>query len=131
MAKISASIGKELYRVDIVSGSGNQLIADEPIAAGGKNLGFSPKELLASSLAACTSATLRMYADHKQWDLIEVKVYIELNRDEAENITTINRNIELTGDLSEEQKVRLLAVANNCPLHKILSNPIKINTVIV
>jgi putative redox protein len=72
-----------------------------------------------------------MYADHKQWDLIEVKVYIELNRDEAENITTINRNIELTGDLSEEQKVRLLAVANNCPLHKILSNPIKINTVIV
>ena len=131
MAKISASIGKELYKVDIVSGSGNALIADEPIAAGGKNLGFSPKELLGAALAACTSATLRMYADHKVWNLTEVKVDIELNRVEAENITTINRNIELLGNLSEEQRVRLLAVANNCPLHKILSNPIKINTVII
>lgn len=131
MAKVSASIGKELYKVEIISHSGNKLIADEPIAIGGKNLGFSPKELLASSLAACTSATLRMYANHKEWDLTEVHVDIELNRDDAENITTINRNIKLTGSLSEEQRVRLLAVANNCPLHKILSNPIKINTAII
>jgi putative redox protein len=131
MTKVSASIGKELYKVEIVSRSGNKLIADEPIAIGGKNLGFSPKELLASSLAACTSATLRMYADHKEWNLTEVKVDIELHRDDAENITTINRNIELIGNLNEEQKLRLLAVANNCPLHKILSNPIKINTVII
>ncbi len=86
---------------------------------------------MASSLAACTSATLRMYANHKEWDLTEVHVDIELNRDDAENITTINRNIKLTGSLSEEQRVRLLAVANNCPLHKILSNPIKINTAII
>jgi putative redox protein len=131
MAKVSASIGKELYKVEIVSRSGNKLIADEPVAIGGKNLGFSPKELLASSLAACTSATLRMYADHKEWDLTEVNVDIELHRDDAENITTINRSIELTGNLNGEQRMRLLAVANNCPLHKILSNPIKINTVIV
>lgn len=131
MAKVSASIGKELYKVEIVSRSGNKLIADEPVAIGGKNLGFSPKELLASSLAACTSATLRMYADHKEWDLTEVNVDIELHRDDAENITTINRSIELTGNLNGKQRMRLLAVANNCPLHKILSNPIKINTVIV
>lgn len=131
MAKVSASIGKELYKVEIISRSGNKLIADEAIAIGGKNLGFSPKELLASSLAACTSITLRMYPDHKEWDLTEVKVDIELNRDATENITTINRNIELIGNLNEEQRIRLLAVANNCPLHKILSNPIKINTVIL
>ena len=60
MAKINASIAKELYKVEIHSPSGNILFADEPIESGGGNKGFSPKELLASSLASCTAATLRM-----------------------------------------------------------------------
>jgi putative redox protein len=131
MIKVSANIGKELYKVEIVSDSGNKIIADESIAIGGKNIGFSPKELLVASLVACTNITLRMYADHKQWDLTEVNVDVEFNRDEAESITNINTNIKLTGNLNEEQIARLLSVANNCPLHKILSNPIKINTTIV
>ncbi|MDO8994020.1 MAG: OsmC family protein, partial [Daejeonella sp.] len=78
MTKIKAGIAKELYRIEIKSPSGNTLIADEPLDSGGKDLGFSPKELLASALAACTAATLRMYADHKKWDLQEVKLEIEL-----------------------------------------------------
>lgn len=128
MTKITSSIKKELYKVNIESSTGNVLVADEPIAMGGNDLGFSPKELLASALAACTSATLRMYADRKGWDLEEVKLEITLERDDKENKTTINRRLELIGNLDDSQKSRLLAVANACPMHKILSNPIDIHS---
>jgi putative redox protein len=131
MAKISSSIKKELYKVEIKSPSGNILIADEPVDKGGKDFGFSPKELLASALAACTSATVKMYANRKGWDLEEVKLEIELERDENENNTVINRKLILLGNLDETQRSRLLAVANSCPVHKILSNPIEINTHLV
>lgn len=128
MTKINASIAKELYKVEIHSPSGNVLIADEPLEAGGGNKGFFPKELLASALAACTAATLRMYADRKNWDLQEVKLEIELIQNETKTKTDIIRKIELIGDLSIEQKARLLSIANACPVHKLLSNPIEIST---
>lgn len=99
MAKINAHIGTELYRIEITSPTGNIVIADEPIESGGKDKGFSPKELLASALAACTSATVRMYADRKHWKLDEVKIEIELEWDKHEKRTTINRKIEFIGDL--------------------------------
>jgi putative redox protein len=126
MTKINSRITTELYKIELKSASGNMVIADEPIAKGGKDLGFSPKELLASALAACTSATVRMYADRKEWDLQEVKIEVDLN--DAENITTIDRRIEFIGELTQDQKKRLIAVANACPVHKILSRPIEINT---
>lgn len=128
MAKVTSSIKKELYKIEIKSQTGNVVIADEPIAIGGKDLGFSPKELLASALAACTSATVRMYADRKNWELQEVKLEIELVRDEKENKTTINRKLELIGNLDDTQRTRLLRIAESCPVHKILSNPIEIKT---
>jgi putative redox protein len=126
MTKINSRITTELYKIELKSASDNMVIADEPIAKGGKDLGFSPKELLASALAACTSATVRMYADRKEWDLQEVKIEVDLN--DAENITTIDRRIEFIGELTQDQKKRLIAVANACPVHKILSRPIEINT---
>ena len=128
MARISSSIKKENYKIDITSPSGNLIIADEPIDMGGKNLGFSPKELLASALAACSSATVKMYADRKGWDLEEVKINIELDYIPTENKTVINRKLEFIGNLDDTQKSRLLAIANACPVHKILSNPIEINS---
>ena len=131
MAKVTAHIGKELYAVEIKSPGGNTLIADEPVADGGQNKGFSPTELLAASLAACTTATLRMYADRKGWDLPEVDTDITLERDEAANKTVINRAIHLKGNLDETQRARLLQIANSCPIHKMLSNPIEINTQMV
>ena len=91
MAKISSSIKKEPYKIEIKSPSGNIVIADEPLNSGGKDLGFSPKELLASALAACTSATVKMYADRKGWALEEVKLEIELERDEKGNKTVIEQ----------------------------------------
>jgi putative redox protein len=128
MAKVSSSIKNEPYKIEIKSPTGNVVIADEPIDKGGKDLGFSPKELLASALAACTSATVRMYAERKQWPLDEVKIDIDLERDEVANKTMINRKIQFIGNLDDQQQKRLLAVANACPVHKILTNPIEINT---
>lgn len=131
MAKITSSIKNENYKVKITSPSGNIVIADEPADKGGNDLGFSPMELLASSLAACTSATVKMYANRKEWDLQEVKLEVELTRDDDANKTTINRTIVLLGNLDEKQRARLLLVANACPVHKILSNTIEIDTVLV
>lgn len=124
-------MGKDLYRVDIKSPTGITIISDEPLDNGGKNLGFSPTELLASSLAACSSITLRMYADRKKWDLAEVRVDVELKRDEEVNKTFIERKIGFSGNLTEEQKKRLILIATKCPLHKILTNIIEINTISV
>ena len=131
MAKISSHIGKELYKTEIASPGGNTLISDEPVENGGQNKGLSPTELLAASLAACTSVTLRMYADRKGWDLAEVNTHIELVRDEAVNKTAITRSIQLVGNLDETQTARLLAIANSCPVHKILSNPVEIKTELI
>ncbi|MCC6835768.1 MAG: OsmC family protein [Cytophagales bacterium] len=126
MAKVTSSIKKENYKIEIKSPSGNTVIADEPENMGGKDLGFSPKELLASALAACTSATVKMYADRKEWDLHEIKINIELDFRASENKTVISRKIGFVGNLDATQKSRLLAIANACPVHKILSNPIEI-----
>lgn len=131
MAKIVSSIKNEHYKVEIKSPTGNVVIADEPIAVGGRDLGFSPKELLASALAACTSATLRMYADRKGWELQEVRLEIDLERDEKGNNTIIERKLDLIGNLDETQRTRLLKIAESCPIHKILNGLIEINSQIV
>lgn len=128
MTKISSRIKTDNYRVEIKSPTGNVVIADEPVEKGGKDTGFSPKELLAAALAACTSATVRMYADRKQWPLDEATIDVDLVQDEKGSKTVINRKIHFVGNLDEEQKKRLLAVANACPVHKILSSPIELNT---
>ena len=129
MAAIKASIGTELYKIEIESPTGNVVIADEPVGKGGQDKGFSPKELLASTLGACTCATVRMYADHKAWDLEKVEASVELIDEEGQ--TKLIRKLQITGNLDEEQRIRLLAVANACPIHKILTHPIVIETVLV
>ncbi|TDE52639.1 OsmC family protein [Flavobacterium sp. GT3P67] len=127
MNKIIAHTGTELYKTEIKSAN-HTIISDEPESSGGKDLGFEPKELLASSLAACTSITIRMYANRKGWDLTDVKVEITFDTDPAENKFKIIRNIQFFGDLDNDQKARLLNIADKCPIHKILTNPIEITT---
>ncbi|PRZ27765.1 OsmC family protein [Flavobacterium granuli] len=127
MTKITAHIGTQLYRTEIKSPN-HILIADEPESNGGSDLGFDSKELLASSLAACSCITLRMYANRKEWNLTDVKVEVTVDRDPSENKTKIERIIQLFGDLDADQRARLLAIANKCPIHLILSNSIEINT---
>ncbi|HXD92916.1 MAG TPA: OsmC family protein [Bacteroidia bacterium] len=127
MANVSAVIHKEPYITEIVSGQ-NKLISDEPITNGGKGMGFSPGELLAASLASCTSITLRMYADRKNWALDTIVVDVEFERNEEKNTSDIIRKISFTGNLDTEQKKLLMAIADKCPIHKTLSSQITITT---
>lgn len=126
MVSIKASIGHELYKTEIVSPSGNVLISDEPVEDGGQNKGFSPKELLASSLAACTVATLKMYVNRKKWELEKIDIEVQLL--EVEGKTVFKRNIVLHGKFELEQLDKLLKIANACPVHKILSASSSVET---
>lgn len=131
METISAQIDTRLYRTEIKSASGNIVIADEPQEVGGKNLGFSPSELLASSLASCTLITLRMYINRKQWEVSEINIKIDFQRDAEQNISLFTRKIEIIGKIDEAQKQRLETIANSCPIHKTLTQSIEIKTTLI
>ncbi|SNR14397.1 bifunctional alpha/beta hydrolase/OsmC family protein [Tenacibaculum jejuense] len=112
--------------------SNHSLIADEPASVGGDDFGPSPFDYLNAALIACTTMTLKMYANRKQWDLQEVFVYVTRVKKSSEElgITSegINRHdhftkkIKLVGDLDEKQRARLLEIAAKCPVHKTLEN---------
>jgi len=124
---VKAHIGTDHYKVVLEAGK-NTMIADEPVSNGGGDEGMNPHEILASALGACTCATLRMYADRKEIPLEGINVTLNLRRDEEKNITIIKRDIQLQGDLTPEERDRLLIIANKCPIHKALSNPFDIKT---
>ena len=131
MDTISAQIDTRLYRTEITSASGNILIADEPQVMGGKNLGLNPTELLASSLASCSVITLRMYINRKQWNVSEIKVKIDFERDSDRNVSLFTRKIEVIGEVDDIQKQRLETIANSCPIHKVLTHSIEIKTTLI
>lgn len=117
------------YKTTIQAGK-HTFIADEPEDLGGADMGPMPTQLLAASLGSCTSITLRMYADRKQFPLNSVEVLVNIDKVSAEE-NKFSRKIRLVGDLTEEQRERLLQVANACPVHKILSGKIHIDTSLV
>lgn len=123
-----AVIGMEKYTSNVVS-AGHELLADEPMELGGADKGMNPFSLLAASLATCTTSTLRMYADRKQWPLEGVEVKVTLKRNEAFQGMLIDKEVHLKGILSPEQKARLLDIAEKCPVQKVLTGEIKVNTV--
>lgn len=99
----------------------HHFLADEPEKMGGADEGPAPMELVMAGLGACTSMTLRMYAQRKQWPL--EKVTVDLTHDKQKDGTeTLTRHIKVAGDLSEEQTQRLLEIANKCPVHRTLTN---------
>jgi putative redox protein len=128
---------KEGFRTQITAGQ-HQLIADEPKEAGGTDEGPSPYELLLASLGACTAMTLKMYVERKKLPVTDVEVLLTFDRihiDDCEScvkeerlkdqeVQHISRLIYVTGDVTEEQKERLLYIAGRCPVHVTLhSNP--------
>ena len=116
VAHAVASTGstKPAYRVDLRAGT-HQLVADEPAATGGGDLGPSPFELLLSALAACTATTLRMYADRHGWALTSLDVGVRYDLDD-EGRGAIERMITVPVDLTPEQRHRLADIAERTPV---------------
>lgn len=125
------------FRTEITAGR-HRLVGDEPEAVGGTDAGPSPYDLLLSALGTCTGMTLRMYADEKDWPLEEASVRLTHEKVHAEDcehcgtdsgtVERIERDIELTGDLSDEQRERLLEIANKCPVHRTLHSEIEVSS---
>jgi putative redox protein len=102
------------------------LIADEPVAAGGDDAGLAPHEWILVGLGACTSMTLKGYADRKGWPLEGVEVTVE--GEHKDGAFVLSRTIRVEGNLTGEQRARLLEIAEKCPVHKSLTGPIRIES---
>ncbi|SEP02531.1 putative redox protein [Mucilaginibacter gossypiicola] len=121
----TAFIGRTQYQT-VVNSGGHGLITDEPLKANGTNTGMNPFSLLLASLASCTVITLRMYIDRKMWPIEEIKADIEMYK--TLSGTRIETRLSFKGEVDDEQRDRLLKIANACPVHKILVGNIDINT---
>lgn len=119
----------------------HQFPSDEPIRVGGSNLGPTPYDLLLASLGSCTSMTLRMYANQKKLNITKIEVKLRHDRVHNEDCQAcldgkfvqdvIYRELIIEGDLTEEQRQRMLQIADRCPVHRTLHNELDIQTVLV
>lgn len=130
--------GEGRFTQDIQIGK-HRLIADEPTnVSGGLDRGPSPYDLLLAGLGACTSMTLRLYAEHKKLSLDQVVVRLRHNKVHADDcadcetkdgkVDFIDREVTLTGNLTDAERQRLLEIADRCPVHRTLESEIKIRT---
>ena len=136
---VTARTGPTGYATNIEV-RGHQLVADEPLDAGGTDQGPTPYDLLLAALNACTTMTLRMYADRKQWPLELVTVESSHDRVHARDcaecessdgwVDRIERRIELQGGLDQAQRQRLLEIAERCPVHRTLHSETIVKTVL-
>jgi len=125
------------FRTDIHLGK-HHITADEPASVGGTNLGPTPYGLLSAALAACTTMTLQMYAKHKKLDLQSATVEVKHDKVHAQDcedcetsagkIDEFRRVVTLEGDLTDEQRARMLEIADRCPVHRTLHSEIKVRS---
>ena len=135
---ITAHTGASGFRTEITAGL-HALVADEPRALGGTGMGPTPYELLLAALSSCMAMTLRIYADRKGWPLESVRIQLRTERahekdcEECElsevGIPRVARRIELDGPLTDEQRARLLQIADRCPVKQTLTRGIVVETV--
>ena len=128
--------GTGTYTQQIIAGQ-HRLVADEPRPIG-DDAGPTPYDLLLAALGACTSMTVRMYADRRGWPLERVRVTLRHSRIHAEDcaecettkgwIDHIDRDVELAGELDETQRERLMHIADRCPVHQTLTSEVHITT---
>jgi putative redox protein len=124
-------------RHEVVAGT-HHLISDEPRNRGGEDAGPDPYGFLLAGLGACTGMTLRMYANHKKWSLADVRVHLSHRRIHAKDcaecettegkVDVIERVLEITGDLSQEQRQRLTEIADRCPVSRTLTSETRVVT---
>ena len=124
--------GQGRYQQEVIVGE-HRLLADEPVDVGGADTGPAPLEFVMAGLGACTSMTLRMYAERKAIPLTRISVSLVHNKVKVSGIPRdrIVRAITLEGDLTVEQRARLLEIANKCPVHKALEQPLMIESELV
>ena len=125
------------FEQEIAAGS-HHFKSDEPIASGGTNEGPGPYDLLLAALGSCTSMTVAMYARRKGWPLESVtvdlrhrKIYANDSVDSETRpafLDRIERDIRFSGSLSAEQRLRLLEIADKCPVHRTLTSKVEIST---
>ena len=114
------------------------MIADESVDYGGGDLGPTPYDFLIAALGSCTGMTISMYARRKGWDLKEIRVHLKHEKiysthaehfeQPTHKIDVITRKIELSGELDAKQKIRLMEIADMCPVHKSLNREIRVNS---
>jgi putative redox protein len=140
MAEVIVRGGIDGFAQEVMVGR-HRLAADEPGAQGGTDTGPSPYDYVLAGLGACTSMTLALYARRKQWPLERVTVRLRHGRIHAEDcadcetksgmLDRIERELVLEGDLTQEQRARLLEIAERCPVHRTLTSEIHIQTRLV
>ena len=127
IVNVLAQTGPAKYQTTVTSGN-HSIIIDEPVSNGGANTGPDPQALLLASLGSCIAITLRMYSDRKQWPVREISVNVELfSTGFMQNIKCI---ISYQGKLTPEQELRMVQIANACPIHKILAKSLVIETIL-
>ena len=125
------------FAQEIVAGP-HRMVADEPVSVGGTDTGPTPYDFLLAALGACTSITVGMYARRRGWPLEEVTVNLRRAKLHASDcaecetregmLDRIERDIHFAGSLTNEQRSKLLEIANKCPVHRTLTSEIVINT---
>ncbi|MFW5899539.1 MAG: OsmC family protein, partial [Jiangellaceae bacterium] len=127
--RVERAITRQGYATEGYAG-GFPVRLDEPEDVGGTDTGPSPSELLRLALAGCTAITVRMYADRKEWPLeaIQVDVTSETKREQGTTRTRFDRRVRLDGELSDEQRTRLLDIAGRCPVHRKLVGEVSVDT---
>ena len=123
------------YRTEVAA-AGHTLVADEPPSVGGTDAGPSPYDFLLGAIGACTAMTVRMYAGRKGWPLEDVTVRLRQGHDYAQDcadcatqavaIPRIDREVELSGPLTDEQRERLMYIASRCPVGQTLEKGIHV-----
>jgi putative redox protein len=121
MRAIAIRRGKHEHEVRVRE---HRLTADEPEDIGGRDLGPSPEELLAASLASCTAITMQMYADRKGWDLTGMEVDCDYQPAERGRPTHFDLVLRLPESLSDDQVERLTVIAAKCPIHRTLDGEV-------
>ena len=132
---VSAAVGAQGLRTAITART-HTFVADEPVSLDGTDAGPTPNELLLASLSGCMAMTMRMYADRKGWPLESAEVRLRTAPSDdpdrevrvlgAKAVTRIERRIELTGPLSDEQRSRIVEIADRCPVKRTLEAGVQV-----